>query len=123
MKNFNDKEIGWKWFEFIKYVKIPASILIYSIILVILVMQLFSYFDIKLFIKIMICIYLCISNIIVLLGFKNMRRYAIYIYYLIYFSFILLEINFFNNIFKLILDVCILLCEIYYLSKRKKFFN
>lgn len=123
MKNFNDKEIGWKWFEFIKYVKIPASILIYGIILVILVMQLFSYFDIKLFIMIMVCIYFCISNIIVLQGFKNMRRYAIYIYYLIYFSFILLEINFFNNIFKLILDVCILLCEIYYLSKRKKFFN
>lgn len=94
MKNFSDKEIGWKWFEFIKYVKIPASILIYGIILVILVMQLFTYFDIKLFIMIVVCIYFCTFNIIVLVGFKNMRRYAIYILFNIFFFYIIRDILF-----------------------------
>lgn len=125
-----DKKVGRKWFDFLCYISIPASILIFGLITLVLFMQVITDFSFGILCCTLIALAVVLSYSSTLYGFKRKRKYAVYLYFInkvVYlivctFGFGLRRTNFSRGI-DIILE---LLCgglELYYFSKRLSWFS
>lgn len=77
-----EKPLGWNWYNYIIYVKLPISTIIYAIIFVVFLMQIFTTPNIIILIFTSIFMFMLMAHLVTIYGFygkKNMQ----YIYILL----------------------------------------
>ncbi len=119
-----EKRLGWKWFEFIKYVKMPVTILIYGIITIVFLIEVITDFSGYILVYELLFIIIFAISIIVLYGMYKMKKYFLFLYFIEYIFYFIISIGFFKkSVFNVLVTFVVLLCEIYYFSKRGDYFN
>lgn len=119
----NPRLLGWKWYDFIRYVRLPISIITYTILSIIFILQTFTTFSISVLSLTVIFMSMLILNVLIIRGFSNKRKYAIYLYILALILYIILNIRFMHNsLLTLFRIIVVYICEIVYFIKRWDYF-
>lgn len=123
--NYNSKILGWKWYDFIRFVRLPISIIIYIILSIIFLMQIITAFNIVLVFLTIISIAMLAANALIIYGFKNKKKYAVYLYFAVSILSMILTCFFIRNVRVQVLfrNGVICICEIIYFVKRWDYFT
>lgn len=119
----NPRSLGWKWYDFIRFVRLPISIITYTILSIIFILQTFTTFSISVLSLTLIFVSMLILNVLIIRGFSNKRKYAIYLYILALILYIILIICFMHNSLLTLFRIIVVdICEIVYFIKRWDYF-